>query len=84
MRLKRRYLSAPHWFWSMKAFFWEFMPTPIITRDQIKLLKHDNVVDVHALSFADLGIAPKSMKAVVPSYMERHRSQKANRAIESA
>ena len=47
--------------------------TPPITRDQIKLLKRDNVVSANAHKIADLGIAPKTIEAIVPAYLARFR-----------
>lgn len=48
---------------------------PPITRDQIRLLKRDNVVgaggDVGTI--ADLGISPKTVESIVPSYLVRFR-----------
>lgn len=48
---------------------------PPITRDQIKLLKVDNVVgsteDISTL--ADLGIEPTTVEAILPEYMVRFR-----------
>ncbi|MBI1394266.1 MAG: NAD(P)H-binding protein [Alphaproteobacteria bacterium] len=48
---------------------------PPITRDQIKLLKVDNIVsagpDIGVL--ADIGIAPRSIEAVLPGYLVRFR-----------
>lgn len=46
---------------------------PPITRDQIKLLKRDNVVSANAHKIADLGIAPKTIEAIVPGYLARFR-----------
>lgn len=47
--------------------------TPLLTRDQAELLRIDNVVDDNASGFADLGIEPCSLEAVVPSYLGRYR-----------
>ena len=44
-----------------------------ITRDQVRNLARDNVVSGEALSFADLGIVPVSMEAVLPDYLWRFR-----------
>ena len=49
-----------------------FVPT-LITGDQVELLKSDNVVTGTTKTFADLGIAPHSVEAIVPSYMTRFR-----------
>jgi len=45
----------------------------MITRDQVKNLRRDNVVSPSARGFADLGIAPTAMDAVLPEYLWRYR-----------
>lgn len=45
----------------------------ILTRDQIALLRADNVVAPDAKGFADLGIQPVSATAVIDSYLWRFR-----------
>lgn len=45
----------------------------ILTSDQVRSLKTDSVVGEGAKSFADLGIAPVSMEAVMPNYLWRFR-----------
>ncbi|MBW6416320.1 complex I NDUFA9 subunit family protein [Celeribacter sp. PS-C1] len=45
----------------------------ILTRDQVKNLKVDNVVSEGAKSFADLGIKPTALQAVLPDYMWVYR-----------
>lgn len=47
--------------------------TPLLTRDQAELLRIDNVVGADASGFADLGIKPCAVEAVVPSYLRRYR-----------
>lgn len=44
-----------------------------LTVDQVKNLAHDNVVAPEARGFADLGLAPTAMAAVLPSYLYRFR-----------
>jgi NADH dehydrogenase len=50
---------------------------PPITRDQVKLLKKDNVVGASGepgvLTIADLGISPKTVESILPTYMVRFR-----------
>jgi NADH dehydrogenase len=47
------------------------------TRDQIELLRHDNLVSPGAVSegrdFRGLGIAPQGMEAIAPAYLYRFR-----------
>jgi len=44
-----------------------------VTLDQARSLARDNVVSDQAMTFADLGIAPTSMDAVLPEYLWRFR-----------
>lgn len=46
---------------------------PPITRDQIRLLKKDNIVGDGAKTIADLGVTPKTVEAIAPSYLVRFR-----------
>lgn len=45
----------------------------VLTRDQVKNLRADNVVAEGARGFADLGITPTPMAAVLPDYLWRFR-----------
>lgn len=44
-----------------------------ITADQVRQLRHDNVVGSDARSFDDLGIEPVAARAVLPEYLWRFR-----------
>jgi NADH dehydrogenase len=45
----------------------------MVTRDQVKNLRNDNVVSAGAKTFADLGIKPVALEAVLPDYLWRFR-----------
>lgn len=45
----------------------------ILTRDQVKNLRVDNVVSESARGFAELGLQPTSMEAILPEYLWRYR-----------
>jgi len=47
--------------------------TPFLTRDQVTNLKTDNVASGDHPGFAELGITPDTIEAVVPDYLERFR-----------
>jgi len=51
------------------------LPGKLLTIDQVRLLKRDNVVSPRALGFSDLGIVPDSVQAIVPSYLWRFRAK---------
>jgi NADH dehydrogenase len=44
-----------------------------ITKDQVRNLARDNVVSTDSKGFADLGITPTAMEAVLPEYLWRFR-----------
>ncbi len=45
----------------------------VLTRDQVRSLRHDNVVSEDAKGLADLGIKPVALEAVLPDYLWRYR-----------
>ncbi len=48
-------------------------PAPLLTRDQVKLLRLDNIVHEGAPGLADLGISPSAVEAITPGYLDRFR-----------
>jgi uncharacterized protein YbjT (DUF2867 family) len=58
----------------LQARFGEFLPNPPLTRDQLLMLGRDNVPAPGALGLEQLGIQPKALEAVVPSYLTRFRT----------
>ncbi len=66
-------LPVPFGLATIKAFFLQFLPSPPLTPDQVKLLRYDNVVAPGALGLADLGITPTTVEAEVPAYLWRYR-----------
>ncbi|GGB01341.1 complex I NDUFA9 subunit family protein [Allosediminivita pacifica] len=47
--------------------------TPPLSADQVRNLRHDNVVSGDVMTFEDLGIAPTAHEAVLPDYLWRFR-----------
>lgn len=70
---KRALVPLPLSIAQLEAVFLEMLPVPPLTRDQVKLLGRDNIVDPGALSFKDLGIQPTGVEAVLPTYLSRFR-----------
>lgn len=74
---KRLLLPLPFFAASFKAGFLELLPNPILTKDQVTLLKSDNVVSDKAAKegrvLENLGVRSTAIETVVPSYLYRYR-----------
>lgn len=56
-----------------KFVSFQLFPNGILTRDQLKNLRRDNVVSADAKGFADLGIMPEPMDTILPTYLWKFR-----------
>lgn len=70
---RRLLLPLPFWAASLKAAVLELLPTPPLTRDQVRLLRRDNVVTPGALGLAELGITPTAAELIIPTYLDIYR-----------
>jgi len=74
---KRLLIPMPWTVAKMKASVLGLLPKPLLTLDQVELLKHDNVVSAEAKregrTLEGLGITPRSIESIVPSYLYRYR-----------
>ena len=61
----------------VQAMILGLLPKPLLTADQVELLKNDNVVSAQAKNerrtLEGLGIVPDGIEAVVPGYLYRYR-----------
>ena len=74
---KRLLLPLPFGLAKLQATFLQFMPKPLLTPDQVELLRSDNIVSAAAIAegrtITALGIEPAALEAIVPSYLWRFR-----------
>ena len=75
---KRMFVTLPFGLARLNALLLQFAPSPLtLTRDQVTLLRSDNVVSDAAksagLTLEGLGITPDSLQAVAPQYLWRFR-----------
>jgi NADH dehydrogenase len=74
---KRLLLPIPFFAAKLPAMIMQFMPKPMLTPDQVELLRADNVVSDAAVAerrtLQGIGIEPDSIEAIVPSYLWRFR-----------
>lgn len=72
----RCFVNVPYALASLKGAVCEMLPfRPLITRDQVKLLKVDNVTGKDALTFRQLGITPTPLEDIVPGYLGRFKKR---------
>ncbi len=57
----------------LQAVTFGLVSNGVLTRDQVRNLGRDNVVGPTAKGFADLGMTPVAMEAVLPEYLWRYR-----------
>jgi NADH dehydrogenase len=74
---RRLLIPLPFALAKLQATFLQLLPKPLLTPDQVELLKTDNVVSAAAeadgRTLAGLGIEPVAMESIVPSYLWRFR-----------
>jgi uncharacterized protein YbjT (DUF2867 family) len=74
---KRLLLPLPFFAAKLQATLLQFMPKPLLTPDQVELLRVDNIVSQAAQAerrtLQGLAIEPEPIEAIVPSYLWRFR-----------
>ena len=78
---RRMILNVPFWAAGLQASALDLAgkvslglwSNDVLTRDQVRLLRRDNVVAPDAKGFAELGIEPTAMESVLESYLYRYR-----------
>lgn len=66
---KRLLVPVPFFVWEALAALFKVMDNPPITRDQVALMRLDNLVGSGQLSFKDLGMDPVSVEEILPTYI---------------
>jgi NADH dehydrogenase len=64
---RRLLIPVPFFVWDLLALLTSPLPQAPVSRDQVTLMKRDNVVDGGALSLHELGIVPKSLEQFLKS-----------------
>jgi len=66
---RRLLLPLPFWVWKALARLGAVLPRPPVTAAQVALMMRDNIVSRAQLTFSDLGIQPRSIREIVPTYL---------------
>ncbi|GHE22803.1 complex I NDUFA9 subunit family protein [Halomonas urumqiensis] len=67
---QRRLLTVPFWVWRTLASLLSPLPDAPLTRDQVILMRDENQVGDGVGTFADLGLAPRSLRDALPDCLD--------------
>ena len=69
LKIKRLIVPVPLSFANFIAFMMLPLPSPLITFDQVKLLRKDNIISKTEFNLEKLGIEPSSPRNIISSYI---------------
>ena len=73
IKKKRFLVPIPFSFAKFLAKILQLLTKPMLTTDQVEMLKYDNVVTNNYPTLKDLKINPKTIDSVLPNYIWRFR-----------
>ena len=73
IKKKRFLVPIPFLFAKFQAKILQLLPKPLLTTDQVEMLKYDNIVTNKYPTLKDLKISPKTLESVLPDYIWRFR-----------
>ena len=80
--MRNRWICGlPFFVAEIQAVFLQFLPRPLLTPDQVKLLRVGNVLDGAAPGLAAFGIAPTAVEGIVGNYLKRFRPLQQNKRL---
>ena len=74
IKKKRLFINIPFNIAKFQSYFLQMLPNPVLTVDQVELLKYDNIVSGNHPTLKDLGIEGKTIESVLPEYIYRFRT----------
>ena len=74
IKKKRFLVPIPYGFAKFQSYFLQMMPNPLLTPDQVELLKHNNVVSGEHPNLKDLGITGTPIQSILSKYIYRFRT----------
>jgi uncharacterized protein YbjT (DUF2867 family) len=73
---RRLLLPVPYFAWDLIAALLAPLPNRPVSRDQVTLMRHDNVADPVLPALSDLGITPTALEAILPTYLGRRGTRR--------
>ena len=74
IKKKRFLISIPWSFAKFQSYFLQMLPNPLLTPDQVELLKYSNVVSRDYPTLKDLGVSGTPIHNILPKYIYRFRT----------
>jgi len=74
IKKKRFLVPIPYGFAKFQSYFLQMMPNPLLTSDQVELLKHNNIVSGDFPTLKDLDITGTPLKSILSKYIYRFRT----------
>ena len=74
IKKKRLLIPIPFGIAKFQSYFLQMMPNPLLTPDQVELLKHNNIVSGDYPILKDLGITGTAIQSILPKYIYRFRT----------
>jgi len=73
IKKKRFLIPIPFSFAKFQSYFLQMLPNPLLTPDQVELLKHHNIVSGDHPTLKDLGITGTPIQSILLKYIHRFR-----------
>ena len=73
IKKKRFLIPIPFGFAKFQSYFLQMLPNPLLTPDQVELLKHHNIVSGNHPTLKDLGITGTPIQNILSKYIYRFR-----------
>ncbi len=74
IKKKRFLIPIPFSIAKFQSYFLQMMPTPLLTPDQVEMLKYDNIVSGKYKTLKNLKIRSTTIQSILPKYIYRFRT----------
>jgi NADH dehydrogenase len=74
IKKKRFLIPIPFGVAKFQSYFLQIMPNPLLTPDQVELLKYNNIVTGDYPTLKNLGITGTAIQSILPKYIYRFRA----------
>jgi len=74
IKKKRFLIPIPFGVAKFQSYFLQMMPNPLLTPDQVEMLKYNNIVTGEYPTLENLGISGKTIQSILPKYIYRFRT----------